>query len=263
MSTPPTAKPGRQRLPPVRSVVESVERVTPLVVRVAVRSEALAAYGEAKPGGHTKLFFPPGEWPPAAAPEAAPRPPSRTFTPRRFDARASRLEIEFVLHGAGLAANFAKRAKAGDTLWVAAQPGGGYEVPPATSQLVIVADDTSLPAAGTILEALPAHCRVQALCEVATRDEERALSPGFAGSPTWLHRAPQSSRPGALLEAAVAALPALPDDVSFWIACEAGAMRRIRDFLLRERNVDRSRLHTRGYWKFGDTNYPDHDYGKD
>ena len=42
-------------------------------------------------------------------------------------------------------------------------------------------------------------------------------------------------------------------------------MRRIRDHLERldERGIDLERIHTRGYWKLGETNYPDHDYGKD
>jgi len=49
----------------------------------------------------------------------------------------------------------------------------------------------------------------------------------------------------------------------WWIACEAAAMRRIRDYLMGEIGVAGERLHTRGYWRLGETNYPDHDYGKD
>jgi NADPH-dependent ferric siderophore reductase len=49
----------------------------------------------------------------------------------------------------------------------------------------------------------------------------------------------------------------------WWIACEAATMRRIRDFLLDEIGVDGEKLHNRGYWRLGESNYPDHDYGKD
>jgi NADPH-dependent ferric siderophore reductase len=44
---------------------------------------------------------------------------------------------------------------------------------------------------------------------------------------------------------------------------EAAAMRRIRDLLITRHGVDRARLHVRGYWKFGEANHPDHDYGAD
>ena len=55
----------------------------------------------------------------------------------------------------------------------------------------------------------------------------------------------------------------MPPGTAWWIACEAGAMRRIRKHLLGERRIDPALVHTRGYWKLGETNYPDHDYGAD
>ncbi|MEQ1616017.1 MAG: SIP domain-containing protein, partial [Hyphomicrobiaceae bacterium] len=65
------------------------------------------------------------------------------------------------------------------------------------------------------------------------------------------------------LERAVRELAARSPTTRWWIACEAGAMRRIRHHLLTERRVDPALIHTRGYWKLGATAYPDHDYGKD
>lgn len=40
-------------------------------------------------------------------------------------------------------------------------------------------------------------------------------------------------------------------------------MRRIRRYLVEETGVDPAHLHTRGYWRQGEVNYPDHDYGND
>ena len=40
-------------------------------------------------------------------------------------------------------------------------------------------------------------------------------------------------------------------------------MRRIRRHLLKERGLDPATIVTRGYWKLGDTNYTDHDYGEE
>lgn len=285
MALPDTSKPSmkKQRPPPKPVTVQSIERVTPGVLRIAFTGPDLDNYAQAKPGAHIKLFFAPGAWPPPAGAGTATRPPSRTYTPRRYDAATSRLEVEFVMHGAGLASDWATQAKVGDAMLVAAGPGGGYVAPEGIANIVIVADDTAMPAAGMVVESLPASCRILALCEIEDAAEERPLSPDVACKPAWLHRKPSSAspssarpssarpssarpssaRPGSLLEAAVAALPSQPADTQFWIACEAGAMRRIRDFLTKERGVERARLHTRGYWKYGDLNYPDHDYGDD
>jgi NADPH-dependent ferric siderophore reductase len=48
-----------------------------------------------------------------------------------------------------------------------------------------------------------------------------------------------------------------------YVACEAGAMRRIRRHLLTERGMNRDHVVTRGYWKQGATDHPDGDYGQD
>ncbi len=254
----------KKRPPPKTVVVAAVEQPTPCVVRVTFTGAELDSFALAKPAAHMKLFFPTsGAWPPPGGVEAAPRPPSRTYTPRRFDPAKSLLEIEFVLHGAGLAADWARHAKPGDSMLVSASPGGGYSIPEGVTNIIIIADDTAMPAAGTLVEALPAGCNITAICEIESAAEERPLSPRVSCQPRWLHRMPGALKPGAQLEQAVAAWPEQPAHTYWWVACEAGTMRRIRDTLVTQRGVARTHLHTRGYWKNGDTNYPDHDYGED
>ena len=242
--------------------VEQVTRVTPGLTSVRFAGAALAGFGPPRPGAHMKLLFVPdgSAWSPDD--EAAPRPPRRTYTPRRFDPVGLLLDIDFVHHGDGLAASWAASAKPGDTLFVNG-PGGGYDVPPDAAEVILVADDTALPAAGTILEAMPAGARPVVLCEVADAAERRPLSPRADVPATWLFRDGASRVPGSLLERAVRDLPAPGPTTCWWIACEAAAMRRIRRHLLVERGVDPARVHTRGYWKHGETAYPDHDYGRD
>ncbi len=48
-----------------------------------------------------------------------------------------------------------------------------------------------------------------------------------------------------------------------WLACEASVMRRLRRHLLDEAKVSPDAVVTRGYWKVGESNYADHDYGQD
>jgi NADPH-dependent ferric siderophore reductase len=40
-------------------------------------------------------------------------------------------------------------------------------------------------------------------------------------------------------------------------------MRRIRRHLLQERALPRAHVVTRGYWRLGETDHPDRDYGED
>jgi NADPH-dependent ferric siderophore reductase len=252
-------QPRRKRAPPRMTTVKTIERLTPKLIRMTVTGDDLEGFGPARPGGHIKLLFPtPGSGWNHKDPDAA-RPPSRTYTPRRYDPASKTLQVEFVLHGAGLASSWAERAKEGETLYVAG-PGGGYDVPQDTRTMVLVADETSMPAAGMILEATPQGAAVTALCEVPDGAEERPLSPTVTCSPKWLHRGAAAG--GTLLEAEVKKLDA-PADAHWWIACEAGAMRRIRMHLVKDRKVDPTHIHTRGYWRLGETNYPDHDYGND
>jgi NADPH-dependent ferric siderophore reductase len=260
----PAAAPRRKRPPPRPVTVERVERLTPRVISVTFTGEALASFGPPRPGAHMKLLFaPPGfDMPALERGEEGPRPPSRTYTPRRYDAAAKRLEVEFVLHGDGLAANWVQKAKAGDPLHVAG-PGGGYDIPADLTELVLIADDTAMPAAATVLEALPPGTKATLVCEVSDAQEERKLSSTVSVAPIWLHYATQRVDPGVLLEKKAAALATAKPHAHWWIACEAGAMRRIRRHLLADLKIPPARVHTRGYWKLGETNYPDHDYGND
>ncbi len=262
MSQPP-ATPSEQtrrvRPPPRRVSVLRTMRVTPRVVQLTLGGEGLAGFATPRPGGHMKLMVLPPEsrdWTPASE---VPRPPMRTYTPRRYDAIRNELDVEFVMHGSGLASSWAEHAQPGEELYVAG-PGGGYDIPAGTQHLLLMADDTAMPAAGMILEALPPGCAAQVMCEVEDAAEERPLSPRVGAVVQWLHRASANTASGELLLKAAGALK-LPEGAACWIACEAGMMRRIRDALIAN-GVARSLIHGRGYWKAGETAYPDHDYGE-
>ena len=260
----PAAPPRKQRPPPREAFIDGIEHVTPGVIRISCSGPELAQFATPKPGGHIKLFFPaPGVvWPTADPASEIPRPPSRTYTPRRFDPAQNRLEIEFVRHGEGLASTWAERARIGDRVLIGG-PGGGYVPSEDLRSIIIIADESAMPGAGMVLEALPQGCSAQVICEIAGQAEERTLSPVALCQPLWLHRTDKAALPGALLEDAVRAMPTPSSDTCWWVACEAASMRRIRDLLISLHGVDRIRLHMRGYWKFGEANHPDHDYGAD
>jgi NADPH-dependent ferric siderophore reductase len=263
------APPPRRRKPPRKAEVVSVAKVTPRLLSVLVTGDELDGFADAAPTSHLKVFLPaegqdapvlPEFTPDGAAQDAdAPRPVIRTYTPRRYDPASRTLEIQFLLHGEGPASAWAERAKPGDKLAVAG-PGGRFSLEPAAGHWWLAADESAIPAAATLLEALPETATVEVHLEVDGPEDEIDFTAPAKTTISWHHRSPGAF--GAELAAAARAA-ALPDGTRIWVACEAGAMRGIRRYLLAERHIPAASLVTRGYWRTGEQNHPDHDYGED
>lgn len=260
--------------PTYRTVrVKRVSPISPHLLRVTFTGDDLAGFTPPTPTQHIKLFFPlPGqdrpvmpEWGPDGPilAEGQGRPISRTYTPRRFDAQAKELDVEFVVHGEGIGSTWAERAKEGDQL-VVAGPGGRFQLNTDADWYLMAADPAAIPALGTLLDAVPPAMKVFAFVEVEDPADERALQPASNVQLTWLRAESGKSATGASLEQAIRALT-LPSEGrgGAWIGCEAAAMRRVRAVLLDELKFERSDIHTQGYWKQGDMNHTDHDLGDD
>ncbi|MGD1927295.1 MAG: siderophore-interacting protein [Leptolyngbyaceae cyanobacterium] len=252
-----------KRRPQMRQVtVQFIEQVTPRVRRIVFGGETLAGFSAPRPGAHIKLLF--NAAPKAPADPKKMRSQMRTYTPRHFNPDSQELTVEFVLHGDGLASTWAAQAQVGDTLTIAG-PGGGMDIPDRLTTMVMLVDESAIPAAGAVLEALPANCTPIIICEVEDAREQRSLSSSIEVAPTWLFRQEQAASPGLLLESYLPnVLTSVKDfdDVFWWIACEANMMRRLRSQLLKQPGVSKDRLVSRGYWKSETSNYPDHDYGE-
>jgi NADPH-dependent ferric siderophore reductase len=78
---------------------------------------------------------------------------------------------------------------------------------------------------------------------------------------TWLHRA-GGAAPGVQLHRAIA-VATIPAGAKVWVAGEPRAVRGIRRVLLEADRVEAGSLVTRGYWRAGEQDHPDHDYGQD
>ena len=215
------------------------------------------------------------------------RPFMRTYTLRALRREACELDVEFVLHGDnGPASRWAMNARPGDTLQIVAPdrdfPGdsGGYEwiTDEALRQALLVADETALPAALGILEQLarqPAPPRVQAFLEVPLAQDIQPLRYPFADI-HWLARDENAAHGERLLEAVkdAATLP-VSEPVSAqmtedddeetliwqraggagafraWVAAESGAVKRLRHYLTRERQLDPAHACFMAYWSRG------------
>ncbi len=263
----------QQRKPRIPRHVEvvSIERPAPRWVSMTFRGEQMEGFTVEAPTAHVKLFLPAeGETDVPAmttgpdgrlawAPEAVP-PAIRTYTPRRYEPAMHTLEVQFLLHGDGPASRWAERAEVGHGL-VVVGPGGRFVMERQADRWWIAGDESALPAIGTLLEALPAGVEAEVHAEVADADAQLELPDRLHTHVTWHVRRAANAFGAELLDAARDARTA--DGTRFWVACEAGAMREIRRLLLDERQVPRTSMTTRGYWRAGQVDYPDHDYGED
>jgi NADPH-dependent ferric siderophore reductase len=269
----PAIRGPRGRAPPRRVMVGCVRHLSPAMRRVTFIGPELAGFSLRHPASYIKLIFPEaGQSEPARPTADGPRPTLiRTYTPlaARIDAAgACEVDVDFVLHGEGPAATWAAQATPGQVLYMGG-PGPGYELDVDAAHHLLIADDSALPAVETILAALPASARVTVLIEVISAAEQRSIV--FADTPAnpamvdaqWLARGADHRLAGVALEAALRDRSAIPTDCKIYIACEAAAMRRIRQYLWDERGVARSQIVGRGYWKLDAINHPDHDYGDD
>ena len=251
MTETPVARPPRRRKPPRPVEVVSVSKIAPRLVSVLVRGDALEGFRIEAPTSHVKVFLPAdGQDDPAV----------RTYTPVRFDEASKTLELQFVLHGAGPASEWAERAAPGDKLAVAG-PGGRFTLDDTAAHWWLAADESAIPAVATLLEALPATATADVHIEVADAADEIAFDSPAKTTVSWHHRRSPGAFGAELDEAARAA--DIPAGARIWVACEAAAMRGIRRYLRNDRGLPADSLVTRGYWRLGEANHPDHDYGDD
>lgn len=232
--------------------------------RITLQGAELEGFEVNDPACYMKLIFPePGQTGPERPLPDGPRPKSmRTYTPLAVRADALEVDVDFVLHGDGPASTWAAQAQPGQVLYLMG-PGPGYKVPLDAPSHFLIGDDSALPAFETILASLPANAQVKALVEVVDSTEKRALQSPAKVDAQWVVRGTDNNRAGQALEAALRQAGAPAAGTRIYLACEAAAMRRLRQLLIEELGMERSSIVGRGYWKLGTINHPDHDYGED
>lgn len=233
-------------------------RVSPQLLRVTLGGKDLADFVSGSFDDHIKVFFPaagaerpvlPQVGPDGIAfPEGQPRPQARDYTPRRYDPVARELDIEFVLHGDGPASTWAAQAQPGQFIGVGG-PRGSFVIPAEFDWHLLIGDDTALPAIGRRVEELGPEARVIVVAEVSDASAQIPLAVGANAQVHWLHR--QDQPEGSLLAPALRGID-LPDGEGYvWAAGEGAAMRAVRQYLVAERGVDKTRIRASAYWKRG------------
>jgi NADPH-dependent ferric siderophore reductase len=292
--------------------VRRADRLSPSFVRFELGSPAFAELGTDGPwlDQRIKLVFPheSGPVPSFAGADDSwyatwldrpveERGHMRTYTVRDVvgSGQDIRLVVDIVLHDdhdggpAGPGSSWASRAKVGDRLVVLAprrgHAYGGIEFAPGDAgRVLLVGDETAVPAIAGILRDLPANASGTAVLEVPFSEDVQDLTAPAGVEVRWL---PRDGRPlGSLIhDAALETLGAAPvpveirddevdpdlwetpaysssgedvaaesahhDDLYVWIAGESKVVTGLRRVLVNELGLDRRQVAFMGYWRLG------------
>lgn len=180
-----------------------------------------------------------------------PRPLSRTYTVRRWDAEAGELEVDFVKHGIGVGTTWAYRAQPGDRIHFYG-PSSSKTFPVDADWLLVAGDDTAIPAVARLLDELPGDARAQVFIEVAEdvhRLELRDL-PGV--EVTWLVRDGAEAGTTTQVVDAVKNAEWWNGRPFAWVAGERTAVRDLRRHLVEDRHMPKQDVEFTGYWRRGE-----------
>lgn len=238
-----------------RLTVARVERLAPKITRVVLGGDDLRGFTSLGFDDHVKLFFPTG--PGGADPGGPAEPAMRDFTPRRFEAAAGELWIDFYLHvagpgphEAGPAAAWAAQAAPGQHLDVGGPRGSSVISLEGIDSHVLVGDETALPAIGRRLEELPPHARAIVVLDTEAGADGYPLATRAQVDVVRVPTGAPASR-GERIIGTLRTLPNLEGSCFTWIAAESHVARAIRRHLMSERGIDKRWIKAAGYWRHG------------
>jgi NADPH-dependent ferric siderophore reductase len=210
--------------------VVGADEVAPHVRLITMASSDLVGF-EYTPGQDLLFEFPDGDLT-----------LRRRYTVRRLDPAAGIADFEIELHdGLGPATRWAAKAEPGDHL-EAIGPRGGISLRPTATSHLFVVDDSAMPAAFVLLEALPTDAPATALL-VTTHGDGAMSRPAPVGAPAtalaWLDQAGMRKRLSDLHPAAGTAA---------YVFGERNLVRAAEELLVAG-GIDRDAIASKAYWR--------------
>lgn len=187
------------------------------------------------------------------------RPVMRNYTVRAYRAATAtagaEIDVDFVLHGsaadgtAGPASRWAETCQPGEHVLIIDE-GLTFNPQRGTDRVVLVGDETALPAIASISASLPADATGTAIVEVPSEEDALEFPHPSGLEVVWIVR-PHDVAPGAMALQALGRT-ALPDaPFHAYAAGEQALASGARKHLVGERGVDKNAVSFCGYWKIG------------
>lgn len=178
----------------------------------------------------------------------------RAYRPATVDAGAE-IDVDFVLHGsaaegtAGPASRWAETCQPGEHVLIIDE-GLTFNPQRGTERVLLVGDETALPAIASISASLPEDAVGMAIIEVPSTEDALAFPHPSGVEVVWIVR-PHDVAPGSLALATLGRTT-LPDaPFHAYAAGEQALASGVRKHLVGERGVDKNAVSFCGYWKIG------------
>ncbi|MFS0853111.1 siderophore-interacting protein [Microbacterium sp. 179-I 3D4 NHS] len=178
----------------------------------------------------------------------------RAYRPATVE-RGAEIDVDFVLHGsaadgtAGPASRWAEICEPGEHVLLIDE-GLTFNPERGTDRVLLVGDETALPAIASIAASLPASATGTALIEVPSPDDALAFPHPEGLAVEWIVR-PHDAQPGVLALERVAEQELPPAPFHAYAAGEQSLASGVRKLLVGERGVDKGAVSFCGYWKVG------------
>jgi NADPH-dependent ferric siderophore reductase len=187
------------------------------------------------------------------------RPVMRNYTVRAYRPATSEagaeIDVDFVLHGsaadgtAGPASRWAETCLPGEHVLIIDE-GLTFNPQRGTGRVVLIGDETALPAIASISASLPVDATGTAIIEVPSEEDALEFPHPSGLELVWIVR-PHDLAPGALALETLGRT-ALPDaPFHAYAAGEQALASGARKHLVGERGVDKNAVSFCGYWKIG------------
>jgi len=215
------------------------DNITPAMLRITLKGDDASDFVSLGADDHIKIFIPTS----GGAPER------RDYTPRRYDTSSRTVVIDFAIHEAGPATQWALNAKIGDVLSIGG-PKGSAVVSPDIINWLLVGDETALPAIGRrIEEALPGQ-RISAVIAITGPEEKQDFTSKAEVNIHWVYRPLSDAAKADLLLQALEQIEIAPHTF-VWVAAEASVTRDVRRYLVEQRGYALPWTKASGYWVKG------------
>ncbi|MFF0909343.1 siderophore-interacting protein [Microbacterium enclense] len=253
-STPPSAarlEPRRHDLVFRRATLARRTFLTPAYVRLRLVGEELRGFDSPGADDHIRVFFPEA----GAATGDLREAPNREYTPVDWDAADGRLDLEFALHGDGLAGRWAAEAPIGAPAGVGG-PRGSLVLVGRPDGWLLAGDETAVPAIRRFVRTMDAAAVGRVAIEVPDAAHDLSVEAPAGVEVVQLHR---GTRPaGTELADWLDALDVeeRPDGNVFgFVAAEQSIVRSGRALLRDRWALDPAMTVVKGYWKRGTSEY--------